>query len=227
MERVWKGSPVIFCLAVLSHFAGDGLGSLEICVMKNDASKVDWLFSIVRIAGATFPATAALVQLQSEIDSKAMAARIRRLEDPISFLHQDVPETSKRIYAELKVQDCDNLEFDETFYRTLGRPLAALESQGYLKCRRALNRKFPCGIYLADPSYIMYLCALCESDACMADLIERVDGCPVGQWLDGDELKRETGLPLQVVSACFSIYESKGYGLCSKTLAVVRYMGKA
>ena len=188
---------------------------------------VDWLFSIVRIAGASFPVASSLVQLQAEIDSKALAKRVRRLEDPVSFLHPDVPEASRELYAALKAQDEAHLQLADDFYSRFRRPLAALESQGYLECRRALNRQLPVGIFLSDPSFIMYLCALCERDDAMEQLIQRADSCPVGEWLEGRQIATEIGLPVQVVAACFAIYESKGYGLCSNTLGAVQYLGKA
>lgn len=188
---------------------------------------MDWLFSVVRVAGASFPVASSLVQLNSEIESKALATRVRRLEDPVSFLHEDVPEASRHIYEALKSQDSSHLEFDEDFYSRFRRPIAALESQHYLECLRALNLTFPRAIHLSDPSYVMYMCALAEDDEKMSRLVARVDECPLGQWLDGELIKQETGVPLEVVRACFLIYESKGYGLCSKELGATRYVGRA
>jgi elongation factor P hydroxylase len=63
---------------------------------------MDWLFSIVRIAGASFPVASSLVQLQSEIDSKTLSKRVEKLDDSVSHLHKDIPELSKLIYQELK-----------------------------------------------------------------------------------------------------------------------------
>ena len=45
-----------------------------------------WFYSLVRVAGAGFPVSASLVQLQGEIDAQEMKARLDRLEDPISSL---------------------------------------------------------------------------------------------------------------------------------------------
>ena len=188
---------------------------------------VDWLFSIIRVAGASFPVSSSLVQLHSEIEGKALAARVRRLEDPVSFIHDDVPSASKNIYEALKQQDEVVLNFQDDFYSRYSRPLAALEAHGYLQCGWSLTRTTPGHIYLTDPTYIMYMCALCEKDEHMNQLTQLVDECSVGHWLDGRALAEGIGIPVQTVAACFSIYESKGYGLRSKNLQEVKYLGKA
>ncbi len=38
--------------------------------------------------------------------------------------------------------------------------------------------------------------------------------------------KIQADLPLPVIKAVFDIYESKGYGLCSKNIGSCNYMGK-
>jgi hypothetical protein len=188
---------------------------------------MDWLFSIIRIAGASFPVASSLVQLQAEIDSKALLNRVEKLEDPVSFLHHDVPILSKLIYHELKSQESTNLSFSDEFYSKYSRPLAALESQGFIKGVHTLCNRYKGGIYLCDPSFIMYLCAIAEKKNKMEELIKIVDSCEVGNWLDGKKIKIELDLPLPVIRAVFDIYESKGYGLCSKTVGVDKYLGKA
>lgn len=188
---------------------------------------MDWLFSIVRIAGASFPVASSLVQLQSEIDSKALLKRVEKLEDPVSFLHSDIPSLSKLIYHNLKSKQSLNLSFDDDFYSKYSRPLSALEAHGCIKGQHALTERYHAGIYLCDPSFIMYLCALAEDKNKMEKLIKLVDACEVGSWLDGKQIKMDIDLPLPVIRAVFDIYESKGYGLCSKTVGVDQYLGKA
>ena len=59
---------------------------------------MEWFIKIVRVAGVNFPGAASLVQLQAELDSTAMASRLEKLEDPISYLHEDIPDVAKEIY---------------------------------------------------------------------------------------------------------------------------------
>ena len=186
---------------------------------------MDWLLSIIRVAGASFPLASSLVQLQSEIDSKALKERVAKLEDPISRLHDDVPELSRQIYQKLKLENSTKLDFDEEFYRKFSRPLAGLESQGYIKGCHTVVKNYAKGIRLVDPSYIMYLCAIEEDSEKMESLMKVVDGCKVGQWLDGNRIQIE--LPLPVIQAVFDIYESQGFGLCSREIGSCNYMGKA
>jgi len=89
------------------------------------------------------------------------------------------------------------------------------------------GKSYAAGIRVSDPSYIMYLCALAEDSQKMASLIQEVDECPNGKWLNGKIIQKSLGLPLPVVQAVFDIYETKGYGLCSKEVGASQYMGKA
>lgn len=187
---------------------------------------MDWLFSIVRVAGVAFPVASSLVQLQAEIDSKALKERVTRLEDPVSYLHDDVPLLSRKMYQKLKLTNSAKLDFDEKFYKKYSRALAALESQGYIKGSHAIGKRFAAGIRLVDPSYIIYLCALEEDGIKMETLINIVENCKIGMWLDGNKIGATNGLALPVIKAVFDIYESKGYGLCSKTIGFCEYFGK-
>lgn len=188
---------------------------------------MNWFISIVKIAGASFPVASSLVQLHSEIESGALLRRLEKLEDPVSFLHEDVPALSKLIYQELKSKESNNLSLDDEFYSKYSRPLATLETKGYIEGIHTLGNRYYGGIYLCDPSFIMYLCALSENKNKMEELIQLVDACEVGRWIDGKGIKKDLDLPLPVIKAVFDIYESKGYGLCSKSIGVYKYMGKA
>lgn len=189
---------------------------------------MDWLFAIIRIAGVAFPVASSLVQLQAELDSKALKERVARLEDPVSFLHVDVPELSRKLYKDLKLKNSDKLDFDQDFYNKYSRALAPLqESQGYIQGSHAIGKRFAAGIRLVDPSYIMYLCALEEDDVKMEALLKVVDSCKIGEWLDGKRIQVNIDLPLPVIRAVFDIYESKGYGICSKEIRACQYLGKA
>ena len=188
---------------------------------------MDWLLSIVRVAGASFPVASSLVQINSEIESKALLQRVAKLEDPISHLHEQVPELSKHIYQEVKKTNSTSIKFEDSFYKTFRRPLAALESQKFIKGGHAIGKQFAVGLRVVDPSYIMYMCALAEESKKMEALINKVDSCEGGKWINGVEIHNSLGIPLPVVQAVFEIYETKGYGLCSKTIGESKYMGKA
>ena len=188
---------------------------------------MDWLMSIVRIAGASFPGASSLVQLQAEINSKALLERVSKLEDPISFLHELVPEVSKSLYNEIRTTNSSNLTFDDYFYEKYSRPLAALESQGFIKGNHAVGKSFATGLRVTDPSFVMYMCALAEDKQKMEALMKTVDDCPKGKWLDGKQIQESLGLPLPVIQAVFDIYESKGYGQCSKEKGSSKYLAKA
>ena len=188
---------------------------------------MDWLLSITRVAGASFPVASSLVQLQSEIDAKSLLVRVAKLEDPVSHLHKDIPKASRIIYQKLKEDDSNTLNFENDFYKQYSRALAVLESQGYIKGGHALGQNYAEGITLIDPSYIMYLCALEEDANKMESLIKQIEACAIGDWLNGNVIKATTGLPIPTIMAVFEIFESKGYGLCSQEIGSCMYMGKA
>ena len=188
---------------------------------------MDWFLSIVRIAGAAFPATAALVQLQSEIDSRIFKKRIERLEDPISHLHSDIPDVARNIYQKLIQTDSTVLEFDENFYQNFSHALAVLESEGHINLNHSIGKKYASSISLIDPSFIMYMCAIAEDHERMETLVDQIDNCQTGEWLDGEEIQTNIDLPLTVIKAVFELFESKGYGVCSQTRGKCMYLGKS
>ena len=191
------------------------------------SNTMEWFLKLVRIAGVNFPVAASLVQLQAEIDSGKIAERLNKLEDPISFLHEDVPAASKEIYQNLSVNDSVNLDFADGFYTMYSRPLAALSKKSFISMNNVIGSRTPRGITLIDPTFIMYMCVLAENQNKMQRIVEIVDTCEIGKWLDGDKLKYEIGLPKYVIRAVFEIYEAKDYGLLSKTIGSCQYMGNA
>ena len=191
---------------------------------------MDWLFAIARIAGVSSPLTAWLVQLQAEVDragEKALSERVRKLEDPISGLHRDVPQVAKAIYSQMADEDEAHVWFDADFYEKYSKPLAVLEARGLIKGEHTIVHRYYDGLRVIDPSFIMYMCALCKSDEQMKALIDRVESCERGRWLHGENIKTDLELPMPVIRACFDIYESNGYGLCSQEIGPPKYVGKA
>ena len=188
---------------------------------------MNWFSTIVRVAGTQFPFTSALVQFQAELDSDALLSRLQRLEDPISVLHQDVPAVSKVMYEAIARQNESSLDFDDDFYRTFSRSLAALHSASHIVLSRAMGRQIPVGLRVTDPSYILYLAARFADSDRMALLVNALDECSIGQSIDGHLLHGQLSLPIPVIRACFEIFEAKGFGSCSKSIGRVLYCGKA
>jgi len=189
---------------------------------------LEWLMSIIRIVGSSFPRTSWLVQLQTEINSKELLERLDKYEDPISYLHKDIPELSRFVYQMLKLENSDSLklEFNDEFYNKYSQALAILESNGYIKGCHILGKKYAFGFRLVDPSYILYLCYLEEDGKKMLSLINVVDSCKKGECLDGKTVQNSINLPIPVIKAVFDIFESKGYGWCSKEIGTIKYMGQ-
>jgi hypothetical protein len=190
-------------------------------------TSMEWFFKIVRVAGVNFPVAASLVQLQAELNSEVMALKFKKLEDPISFLHEDIPEISRLIYQKLRDNDSIILDFEEDFYTKYSRVLAVLEKERFISKNVVLGSRIPLGINIIDASYIMYLCSLEEDSQKMQEIIEIIDRCEVGLWLNELDLKNSIGLPKYVIRAIFEIYESKGFGILSKEVGSCNYMGNA
>jgi hypothetical protein len=188
---------------------------------------MDWLFSIIRIAGVAFPFASSLVQLQAELDNKDLSKRIKRLEDPISHLHDDISKVAEIIYSTLKTQNQNTLSFDTEFYKNYARPLAMLESQHCIQGNHCIGHRYYAGISLCDPSFVMYLCVLNEDEEKMKRLISITDTCKQWQWLNGISIAAELHLPQPVVEAVFQIYQSKGLGLLSQEIGTINYLGQA
>jgi hypothetical protein len=190
-------------------------------------SGIDWFIKIVRIAGVNFPVAASLVQFQAEIDAFIMDSRIKKIEDPISNLHEDVKPFSELLYRKIKSTDSIQLELENSDYIKFSRVIALLASAGYFETEHAAGLSVPIGISLSDPTYIMYLCKLFEHTYKMEELIGLVDSCMIGEWLDGNGIAESIELPLCVVDAVFRIYEAKGLGLVSPDVGESSYLGQA
>lgn len=187
---------------------------------------MDWFCSLIRVAGASFPGASSLVQLNSEIESGQIRSRLEKLEDPISSLHPDIQTVSRELYEKIKLTNSSSLDFEDEFYAKYSRPLATIEASGLITGQHAIGKRFACGIVVIDPSYILYLCALFESESSMSELFETVDKCEAGKWLDGETIAQRLTIPLPVVNAVFDIYVKKGFGLKSGQIGSSKYMAK-
>ena len=187
---------------------------------------MNWLLSIVRIAGTISPYTAWLVQLDAEIKSAEFQKRLRRLEDPISALHPDVRDLSRHIYDLLATADLGSLHLTDHQYEKYGRPLAMLEAQGYIRGGHAIGNKFVAG-FRPSPEYVLYMCALYADRKKMDQLVTKVDKCQPGTWLHGRDIAKELDLPIRVVRSIFEIYEMRGLGTLSQELGTANYLCQA
>ena len=188
---------------------------------------MNWFFSMVKVAGVAFPVSSMLVQLQAEIDANELNNRLNRLEDPISGLHEEVHQVSEVLYEKIKEIDNLKINLEDDEYKRYSRVLAVLESRSLIKGSHAVGKQFAEGLRIADPTYILYMCALFENKNEMEKLHNTVESCDIGKELNGKSLKDEINLPLVVLESVFKIYESKGYGTCSNEIGAVIYKGKA
>lgn len=188
---------------------------------------VDRFLSLVRVAGASFPGAASLVQLQAEIDVQEMRRRLETLEDPIATIHPDVPAIGRIIYGALGTGMERRVSLEEDQYKRFGRPLAALEAKGLVRGGHTLARRYEDGLWVTDPFFLVYLARAFGDASELASVLAAVDACDPPNWLDGAQLAKECGLPLSVVHAVFQIYEAVGYGITSKTIGESRYRATA
>lgn len=179
----------------------------------------------MKVAGASFPVGSSIVQFLSEVESQKVKERLKKLEDPISNLHSDIPQASELIYKKLKAENSVSLKFDNDFFQKYSKPLAILDAKNYIKENRTIGNKYPSGIQVSDPTYIMYLCRIAEDDEKMQSLNQLMKDCKMGEWIDGKKI--DIDVPEPVIRAVFEIYESKGYGVCSKEVGTCRYLCKS
>ena len=185
-----------------------------------------WLMPVARIVGASLPFVPSLMQLQAEIDSVAIQRRLLTLEDPISTLHPDIREVSEKLYRELAATGVAKLRFDGAFYTQYSRSLAILEAQGFIAGTHAIGAKYVDGLWVQDPKYVVYLCALYEDQRKMDGLVQLLESCKPGQWLRGEDIEADLQLPRPVIKALFQLYEARGIGNCSKEVGAVSYVSR-
>ncbi len=61
----------------------------------------------------------------------------------------------------------------------------------------------------------------------MDTLYNTFNECSSGQWLVGDDIRKDIDLPTPVMKSVFAIFGSKGYGMVSQTLGSCEYVGQA
>lgn len=188
---------------------------------------MDQFLSLLRIAGASFPGSASLVQLQAELDTKELRRRIEGLEDPIGQVHPDVDDLGRTLYDEVASSGTTKVTLPGELYLRFSWALAALEAAGLVVGGHALGQRYQDGVRITDPTFLLYLARAFGDAPALEHLIAAVDQCVVGRWLDGSQLAQDMSLPLPVVNAVFRVYEAKGYGLVSKTIGESRYRGMA
>ncbi len=119
----------------------------------------NWFYKIIRIAGAGFPVSSSLVQYHAELQSAKTDIRLAKIEDPISFFHDDISQFSKLVYTELKNQDSWKLNFDEGFYQRYKRCMAVLEKARLIKLIKGLGQTIPECVNITDATYFYYIFA--------------------------------------------------------------------
>lgn len=198
---------------------------MTVITQRSNHNSVNWFMTVIRVAGVNFPIASSLIQLESELADDAVQKRIQKLEDPISNLHSDIPELCKLLYHELETAQGNQFSSSNEFCSKFLRPLKLLETQGAISCVHCIGRRYPYSIQFADPSFIMYLCSKFGDNDKMKIVVQKLEACKNGQWINGKQLSKEIGLSLVVVVSVLKIYEAKGYGKMSRELGNPAYCG--
>jgi hypothetical protein len=164
--------------------------------------------------------------MEGQRELRSLEDRVARLDDPIPRLHPDVPEVGQRLYeaAALKDPPSGLLDLSDAFCTRYRRALARLEAEGYIGGTHAIGgQRFVGGVRIAEPMFLIYLAALHEDVAKASAMAAHVDSAETGKWLDGYDIARQLGVPWMLVAAVFDAYETRGLGMRSKTIGVLRY----
>lgn len=188
---------------------------------------MNWLFSITRIVGASFPVASSLVQLQAERDSNEIQRRLRRLEDPLSALHPQIRDVSGVLYQSVARLDSARVELSADQQVRFSRALAILETEGMIKgCHAFGHAPFIHGLWIENHVYLLYMAALFEKPALMDKLVALMEATSAGEQLDGTAIATDLGLPSRVVKAVFQAFAAKGFGYSSQEVGAVRYVAR-
>ncbi|HEY4304743.1 MAG TPA: hypothetical protein VGM82_09760 [Gemmatimonadaceae bacterium] len=188
---------------------------------------MNWLGSLARIVGTANPITALGVQALAELDGRSIQARLRRLEDPIGSLHPDVGELSDAIYAELSEADDSHVELSDEILDRYSRVLAVLDAAGLIQGTHSLHRRFVGGVWLTNPTFVLYIAGLYEDPDLMERTLAHLNAAPSGTWLRGPEIAKEFAMPLPVIRAFFQLFAQRGLGTLSAEIGVTNYRVQA
>lgn len=183
--------------------------------------KIKSLSPILSVLSASFPFASNFLQLRSEVSGYKIEKRLQALEDPISALHNTVPDLSKLLYQAIKSDSANSRWLDKSdlnldCYR---KAILLLHSHGYLEDKGYV-------IEFNAPSYVLYMATLSEKDNIIIELNGYMDSCESGCSIYASDLANSLNLPLALVLSVFEIYESKGYGYYDRTIDYEAYLGK-
>lgn len=184
---------------------------------------MSWIVVLAKVVGSSVPFASSAVQFASELGSRDIQARLRRLEDPISALHPDVRELAEIVYRSVEDTDESRVQLTDEQYDSFRRPLAILEAHGHIRGSHSLQQKFIAGFWLTDPTFVLYMCALYEDADIMERLVAFLETTKPSTWIRGKDLAQEYAVPLPVIKALFQMYEARGLGVLSTELGVVNF----
>lgn len=179
------------------------------------------------MAGTATPFTAWAVQLQAELDSAEIKGRLRRLEDPISALHPGVQDASEEIYRAICATGRTPVVLAPEAIDRHRRPLEMLHAKRYIDATHTLGGRFNGGLWLNDPAYVIWLCALFADGVQMQSLVSRLDAASPGTQIRGRDISADLGLPLPLVKGVFEFFADRGLGIVSKESGAPAYIARA
>ena len=181
---------------------------------------MDWITAIAKSAASNTPFTSWIVTLLGEKSIAEIQKRVKNLEDPISTLHEDVPILSGIIYKHITTHDSINIHLSTNDYERFAQALVMLDSQGYIKGKHTLTKKYYAGIQITCPNFIMYMCVNNEKEKALNALFDTANACRRGESLRSLELSTKLNLPNPIIQAVFKICESYGLGKCSNERSI-------
>jgi hypothetical protein len=165
------------------------------------------------------------VAVGGEISSRKIQERLRRLEDPIGSLHQDVRPLAEHLYRQM-AESGRTMVPPTPELEQYARALGMLASHGHVELTRVMVGGIR-AVGLKSSAFILYSAWLTEDPDLMERLFRTVDTTPAGSSINGNDLAAELTLPMPVVRALLRVYADNKLGILSSTSKTPHYRALA
>lgn len=172
--------------------------------------------SLMKVVLSPFPGGAVANQILAEIESAETDRRLKLLEDPLAGFGPDAKPLCGLLYGSVRkeTQVTNKVPWSEAFEPYL-KTLRRFDASGLVADEPVLfnSNPFLRGIRI-KPRFMVYLAMIGGDDELCRDMADFMDNLLTG--VTGTQARERIGLPLPVIDAVFSVYDSQNQGLKSR-----------
>lgn len=172
--------------------------------------------SLVKVVLSPFPGGAVANQILAEIESVEVDRRLKLLEDPLAGFGPDAKALCGLLYESVRKEThvTSKVPWSDAFEPYL-KTLRSFDASGLVGNEPVLFNSNPShrGIRI-EPRFMVYLAMIGGDEDLCRDMADFMDNLLTG--VTCTQVRERIRLPIPVIDAVFSVYDSQNQGLKSK-----------